>query len=189
MIAYQKEKIENAICYFAAKHKEKTGRFLFQTSLYKYLALFEFEFVKKYGQPPIGLTYRAMERGPVPLEIYGKREKYETQCFSFHKNPEGKIFIVPKNRPDLDYFSMAEQDEMIRLVEIYADEFVTSEHMSKASHSEIEAWQKAWAAKPNSIIDYKLTFGDDIETKPSDKLSPAEENFLIYKGMKEAASK
>lgn len=189
MIAYQKEKIENAICYFASKHKEKTGKFLFQTSLYKYLALFEFEFVKKHGQPPIGLTYRAMERGPVPLEIYGKRERYETPCFSFRKNPEGKIFIIPKNKPDLDYFSMAERDEMIRLVEIYADEFVTSDQMSKASHLEIAAWRKAYTMKPNSIIDYKLTFDDDLETKPPDKLSPPEENFLILKGMKEAASK
>jgi hypothetical protein len=189
MIPYQKEKIENAICYFASRHKEKTGKYLFQTSLYKYLSLFEFEFLKKYGQPPIGLTYRAMDWGPVPIEIYGKREKYDTPCFSFRKNPEGKITIVPKAKPDMDYFSMAEIDEMARLVEIYADEFVTSEDMSKASHSEISAWRKTYEKKPNEIIDFKLTFDDDIETKPPQKLSSAEENYLIYKGLKEAASK
>lgn len=189
MIAYQKEKTENAICYFASRHKEKTGKYLFQTSLYKYLSLFEFEFLKKYGQPPIGLTYRAMDWGPVPMEIYGKREKYDTPCFSFRKNPEGKITVISKGKPDMDYFSMAEIDEMARLVEIYADEFVTSEDMSKASHSEIPAWRKTYEKKPNEIIDFQLTFDEDIETKPSHKLSPAEEEFLIYKGLKEAASK
>ena len=142
MIAYQKEKTENAICYFASKHKDKTGKYLFQTSLYKYLSLFEFEFLKKYGQPPIGLTYKAMEWGPVPMEIYSKREKYDTPCFSFRKNPEGKITIIPKGKPDMDYFSMAEIEDMARLVEIYADEFVTSEDMSKANHSKIPACEK-----------------------------------------------
>ena len=46
MGAYQKEKTENAICFFASRHKEKTGKYLFQTSLYKDLALFEIEFLK-----------------------------------------------------------------------------------------------------------------------------------------------
>ena len=51
MIAYQKEKIENAVCFFASKHKEYTGKNLYQTSLFKYLALFEIEYLKETWTP------------------------------------------------------------------------------------------------------------------------------------------
>lgn len=188
MIAYQKEKMESTICFFAFKHKERTGRYLFQTSLYKYVALFEFKFLEKFGQPPIGLTYRAMERGPVPLEIYDKRDGYETECFSFRKDIEGRIKIIPKGKPDMDYFSMVEIEEMSRLVEIYADEFVNTSIMSDVSHSEIRAWRRTYAKEPNGIIDFKLNFSGDIENKSPEELTPAEENFLVLKGLEKATS-
>ena len=35
MIPYQKEKIENAICFFANEHQKKTKHPLYQTFLYK----------------------------------------------------------------------------------------------------------------------------------------------------------
>lgn len=72
MIAYQKEKIESAVCFFASKHKEYTGRNLYQTFLYKYLGLFESEYIKKYGHPPLGLKYLAMDKGPVPQKFMAK---------------------------------------------------------------------------------------------------------------------
>jgi hypothetical protein len=127
-----------------------------------------------------------MNWGPVPLEIYSNRESYDTSCFSFKKNAEGKIIITPKAKPDMDYFSMAEIEEMARLIEIYADQFVTAGNMSDASHEVISAWRKAYAHKPNSIIDFKLNFDDDVDAKPPEKLTPAEESFLVFKGLQEA---
>ncbi|GAG44260.1 unnamed protein product, partial [marine sediment metagenome] len=41
MIPYKKEKSDNAICFFAFNHKRKTGKYLPQTFLYKYLAFLD----------------------------------------------------------------------------------------------------------------------------------------------------
>jgi uncharacterized phage-associated protein len=187
MIAYQKEKIENAICFFAAEHKKATNQFLYQTYLYKYLALLEFDSIKNIGRPVLGLQYKAMEKGPVPIEIYNKRNSYKTDCFEFKQIEQG-IVIIPKGKPDLGYFSPYEIERMRRLIEIYASRFVKSKEMSESSHQEIRAWNKAWRKEKNSIIDYDLEFEDNIrEKKPSD-LTPAEESYLIYKSIEEAAN-
>ena len=105
MIPYRKEKIENAICFFAFEHKKATKKPLYQTYLYKYLAFFEFDHIKKYGRPPLGLKYLAMERGPVPIEIYEKREAYKSSCFAFKKGAEDNFVVVPNGKPNMDYFS------------------------------------------------------------------------------------
>ena len=70
MLPYRKERIENAMFFFAQKHHQKTKNYLSQTFLYKYLAFFEFRYLKATGDMPLELTYKAMERGPVPMEIY-----------------------------------------------------------------------------------------------------------------------
>lgn len=189
MIAYQKEKIENAVCFFASKHKEHTGRNLYQTFLYKYLALFEFEYIKKYGRPPLGLKYLAMEKGPVPKEIYRKRDSYKSSCAQFRKAGENQYIVVPTARPDLDFFSAAELDEMVRLIQIYADQFVDTKLMSEASHQEIKAWRETYKKNPNGEIDPKLTFGKDFEKKKTKDRSIAEEDYLIFKVIEEAGSR
>jgi len=190
MIAYQKEKIDNAICFFALRHKEETGKNLSQTFLYKYLALFEFEYLKKYGHPPLGLKYLAMERGPVPIGIYEKRATYSTSCAVFKKIEEDRFLVIAKGKPDMDYFSSAEIEEMSRLIKIYADQFVRASDISDASHEEIRAWRRIfYDKKPNAPIDYALEFEGDLNEKPSEKLSPAEESYLIFKALEEAANK
>ncbi|GMO44423.1 MAG: hypothetical protein Pg6C_06280 [Treponemataceae bacterium] len=74
MLSYRKELIENAVLFFAQKHYQKTKKYLSQTVLYKYLAFFEFRYLKKAGDMPLELTYKAMQRGPVPMEIYENRD-------------------------------------------------------------------------------------------------------------------
>ncbi|MDR3341795.1 MAG: transposase [Treponema sp.] len=39
-----------------------------------YLAFFEFRYLKKYGEMPLELEYKAWEHDPVPIEIYANRE-------------------------------------------------------------------------------------------------------------------
>jgi hypothetical protein len=189
MIAYQKERIENAICFFAAEHQKVTKKPLFQTYLYKYLAFFEFDHLKKYGHSPLGLTYRAMPRGPVPMEIYSNREKFKTPCVAFKKVGEDQYLVVSQGNPEMDYFSTTERVEMRRLIEIFADRFVDANDMSEASHQEIRAWRKAYNQKPNSIIDPGLTFEEDPKKKAAEKLTVAEETYLIVKALEEATTK
>lgn len=181
MIPYGKEKTENAIAFFAKEHRKKTRKVLFQTFLYKYLALLDFSSLEETGMPALDLTYMAMERGPVPIDIY--RNQVDTDLYAFKKNEGGGVFIIAKSEPDLDYFSDREIALMGKLIEIYAAQWVTTGVMSDVSHGEILAWQRAWRQKKNSIIDYKLNFKDDLDLKAEDKLTFPEEVFLTYRAI------
>ncbi len=187
MIPYQKEKIENAICYFASEHYKATRKPLTQTYLYKYLALLDFRTLETTGKPALGLEYMAMEKGPVPIKLYRERESIKSNCFEFRKAEGTAYQVLAKGVPDLDYFSESEMKEMKRLIEIYADGFVKASHMSEASHQEIKAWKKTYKKKPNSMIDYDLAFNDDLYTKPPELLTFAEECYLTYKALKKAS--
>ncbi len=188
MIAYQKEKVENAICFFATEHQKATKQPLYQIFLYKYLAFLEFDCIKNVGRPSLGLKYLAMKKGPVPIEIYNKRDAYRTNCFEFRKVGQDKYIIVPNGRPDLSYFSPYEISMMKRLIEIFADRFVTSNEMSEASHEEIKAWKKAWNRKENSSIEFEEEFDENPMFKDPKDLTPAEEAFLIYKGVEQTSN-
>jgi len=188
MIAYQKEKIENAICFFASKHSERTKKPLAQTFLYKYLAFLDFKSLEETGHPALGLKYLAMAKGPVPIEIYSKRKDLKTECFEFREVEGSTFIIIAKGRPNLEFFSPYEIKKMQNLVEIYADTFVKASNISEASHQDIKAWRKAYKKKENSIIEYELQFEDDIQHKDPKELKPAEENFLIYKSIEEAST-
>ena len=188
MIPYQKEKIENAICFFAKEHYKKTKKHLDMTSLFKYLAFFDFETFEKRGRPALGLKYLAMERGPVPIELYSNRAKLHSDCFAFVStgtNEKGNelYLIQPKGTPNLDYFSPSEVKEMERIIEIYADSSIKSSHRSDASHERITAWKKTWTKKHNSLIDYVLTFDKDPAEKSESDLTFAEECYLTSRAL------
>lgn len=188
MIPYQKQKIENAICFFASEYKKRTNHYLYSTYIYKFLAFLDFECIKENGRPSLGLTYIAMKRGPVPREIYNERKYLNCDCFEFKLESKDKVngkeierfIVVPKGEPNLDYFSDFEIDEMYRLIEIYADNFVKTSDISEASHETILSWKRAFRNKPNSIMEYTDEFPGNIKSKTYEKLSLQEENLLSY---------
>ena len=185
MITYQKEKIENAILFFGKEHYKKTKNYLYQTFLYKYLAFFDFNSLKATGRPALGLTYLAFERGPVPKEIYDKRKDYKINSFKFVNIGNDKIQIVPNKNvnPDLDFFSRYEINEMKRLIEIYASSYVDSNMISDCSHKEILAWKRAYDKNKNTVIDYALTFKDNIYEKNEEALTVQEEIYKTYEAI------
>jgi len=151
---------------------------LYQTFLDKYLAFLDFKSLRETGTPILGLKYKAMERGPVPEEIYNKRNENISNYFSFKKDQDG-VIIVHKKDPDLDYFSPYEINLMKQLIEIYAQNYIHTKIISDASHEDILAWKRTWKTKPNSIIDYSLEFEGNILKKSDKELSYPEENYLI----------
>lgn len=188
MIPYQKEKLENAVCFFAREHMRHTKHHLYQTFLYKYLALLDFGYLRAYGRPALGLTYQAMQMGPVPKELYDRRDDPDlSECFAFQEDESGHKAVVAKNAPDLAYFSQREIDLMKRIIEIYAQGYVTSRIMSDASHQEILAWRRTWAREPNAVIDFALEFPEDVFNKPEHQLTFPEEVFLVQKGLEHCA--
>lgn len=189
-MSYQKERIDNAILFFALNHHKKTKIFLSQTFLYKYLAFFEFRYLKKVGDMPLELTYKAMERGPVPMEIYSNRdnpEYFSKVIFEPSAMEDGKTkyTIKPKGAFNADYFADAEIEEMKNLVEIFAEKWVRATDMSDASHQDIKAWKTTYKRSPNANIDPIDEFDRDIESIPEEELKTGELKYLMHRKMAE----
>jgi len=192
MLSYQKERIENALLFFAQNHYKKTKRYLSQTFLYKYLAFFEFRYLKEYGDMPLELTYKAMERGPVPMEIYGNRDNpnyFSKVTFEPTKTNSGNsmYLIKPKGTFEPDYFAEAELEEMDHLIEMFAQKWVGSTEMSEASHQAIQAWKKTYSRQPDADIDPIEEFDRDIMAVPEDSLQNGELKYLMHRRMMELA--
>ncbi|MCL2374840.1 MAG: Panacea domain-containing protein [Treponema sp.] len=186
MLPYRKERIDNAILFFARKHRQKTHKYLSQTFLYKYLAFFEFRYLKKAGDMPLELTYRAMEHGPVPIEIYDNRGNpgyFSKVVFEPSPMENGKtrytVKPVPAKKFEPDFFAEAELEEMGSLIEIFAQRWVKAAEISEASHQDIKAWKSTYSRSPNAVIDPAEEFGRDISAVSEDMLSTEELKYLM----------
>jgi len=195
MLSYQKERIDNAILFFARKHHQKTKRHLSQTFLYKYLAFFEFRYLKAAGDMPLNLTYKAMERGPVPMEIYGSRDDpggFPKVTFEpFPTKNGGTGYLVkpkPNSRFEPDYFAEAELEEMGNLIEMFAQRWINSNEISEASHQAIRAWKKTYSRSPNANMDPIEEFDRDITAVPEDELATEELKYLTRRKALELAT-
>jgi uncharacterized phage-associated protein len=190
MLAYRKERIDNAILFFAGEHYKKTRNDLSQTALYKYLAFFEFRYLKEHGEMPLELEYQAMKHGPVPIEIYANREtKGYFASVDFETVPlknGGKGYIVkPKGIFNSDYFAETELEVMKNLIKFFAQKWVTASVMSDSSHREIRAWRKTRKEHPDAMIDPVREFDRDILTIPVEDLTPEEERYLFKRSIRE----
>lgn len=181
MIPYKDEKIKSAVAFFAKHHHKKTKRLLYQTYLYKYLAFLDFWSLRETGRPVLELKYSAMKRGPVPIEIYSKKQ--DTEKYKFKKSESGE-YIAALQDPDLDYFSQYEIELMDRLIEIFAQKWANTNTFSDASHEDIRAWKRTYyGIKKNGIIDYALEFDGDLFSKDESELTYPEEVYLTFKAV------
>ena len=183
MIPYKKEKRENAMCYFATEHYNKTGRYIPQTTLFKYLAYLDFMSLSDIGRPSLELEYKAMENGPVPYKIYNMRRNYKSRLIEFVHKGEDRFIIIARSNADLDYFSKYEIQKMDELIEKYANPNIKekdiTDRICKDSHKDIRAWKIAHDIKENTIMEYADTF-ENLFKKTENELTEAEENFLLY---------
>ena len=175
MIPYREEKIKNAAIYFTGEHRKRVKKPLYQTYLYKYLAFLDFCSIREMGRPVLDLTYRAMDLGPVPLEVYEGKEKV-TGC-KFIQDEMGEQ-VVTNLKPDLDYFSDYEIELMKRLLDFYARKWVTARTMSDATHEDILAWKRT---PRNQEIDKELEFEGDLSKKRKEDLTFPETVYLTHK--------
>ena len=192
MLSYRKERIDNVLLFFAQNHYKKTKNYLSQTFLYKYLAFFEFRYLKVVGDMPLELTYKAMERGPVPMEIYENRAKrgyFSKVIFESFQTKSGQTgyLVKPNGKFDPDYFAEAEIEEMNNLIEMFAQQWVGASEMSEASHQAIKAWKKTHFRSPNAVIDPIEEFDRDILMVPEEDLHTEELRYLMRRKMLELA--
>jgi hypothetical protein len=192
MGSYRKERIENAVLFFSQAHFKKTGKYLSQTALYKYLAFFEFRYLKNNGDMPLELNYIAMPHGPVPQEIYENRGNpgfFSLTAFEeiLFKNGSKGYIVKPIGKFNADYFSLAELEEMKNVVEIFARNWVGAAVMSDASHQAIKAWKKTFSKTPNKPIDPIDEFDRDIAAIPEKDLRTEELRYLMRRKLGEIA--
>lgn len=180
MFPYKEKKIINAITYIAQKHKQKTRRNLYQTALYKYLGFIDFTSIKEVGRPVTGLHYKAMEKGPVPIEIYFEKEYRSTDLYDFKEDQYGVYIDIKKKKCNMDYFSDYEIQLLNNYIEIFAVRYVNSNMMSDASHKNIFAWKRVYNKTPNENIKYSDEFPGDIHSYDIDKLTLPQESYLIF---------
>jgi hypothetical protein len=184
MRAYQKERFENAVCFFAQEHRRRTGRRAFQTYIYKYLALFDFLMLEQDGVPAFDIAYDAMENGPVP-NFYFDKANTDKYRFHEHKIPRRRpqYFIEPIAPPELDYFSDDELAAMRSILDEFAVPGARTGHLINATHQRLRAWVKAWSAR-DTRKRVPMRYQDQFDSSTPDDIL---ERFNMYEVLNGAA--
>ncbi len=186
MIAYSKERLDNAVAHFAKCHEEITGDRAYKTYIFKYIALFDFMILEETGKPAFDINYDAFERGPVPTELYDHIDEYSSSFFSIIDDENGNHFISPSQNINMDYFSKFEQEKINQVVEESIFPGMKTDDVCNKTHVDILAWQIAWENRGTSRrvpMDYSEEFKNILDKEEAD-LSPEEESFLVYRGLK-----
>lgn len=143
-------KLKNIILYFIEQYNgvffTKMNKLLFYTDFYSY---------KKLCKGMTGLSYKAIQRGPVPIRwdrIYSFFDDIQQDIIHFNSGAEGTK-LVSSISPDLAEFSENE----LRILESICIRFKSenSTQISGISHNE-DAWQKY--VDSGKIIDYNMAF-------------------------------
>jgi uncharacterized phage-associated protein len=163
IITHSREKLINAVLYFAQKTK-KCGK----TKLMKLLYLLDFQHFKETGKPVTDLEYLALDFGPVPKAFYEEISSSPKQDLKSLVTIAGtgdfpgdfqKISPQKGKKPDMDFFSPREKKLLEKIVYVYKD--VNAEEISEISHLPDQPWDKTKNTKGMySLIDYILAIDD-----------------------------
>lgn len=190
VIFYRRQKILNAVAYFASEFFKRRGYYPRQTWIYKMLALLDFGMLRKSGTPCLGLNYYAMEMGPVPQELYNSRHCLGNEKFEFISTDRGWR-VEARGEPDLDFFSDDELDEMDSIIDTYVTENADLNGLIDASHEKIRAWRVAWEqakrlGKGKMFMEFADEFDEGLFSKSEEELTPEESRFLCFYEMTKA---
>lgn len=181
LITHEREKLVNAILYFA--HGTK---YLGKIKLFKLLYLLDFEHFRQTGRSVTGLDYRAWKFGPVPVEVMQEWDEPEPDLAAAISIQPEPVFdyvretVVPKVPFDDSHFTKREQRIMGDLAARYRDTY--SPAMIDVTHAENGAWAKVWqdGRGMNEAIPYALGL---------DANSPFRDSILEIAGEQEAIRK
>lgn len=164
IITYHREKLINAITYFA-RHTKKCG----MTKLMKLLYFLDFMHFKQTGKSVTGLDYYAWKRGPVPKtlwkEMSGDMGDDLKKAISIVTIENFKKIVAKKKKFDDKHFTKRE----IRLLELTADIFKEADagQMVMVSHLKNEPWDRTLKKKGKlAKIDYMLAIDDADDSLP-----------------------
>lgn len=159
IITHHREKLINAIIYFA-KNTKKCGK----VKLMKLLYFLDFMHFKQTGKSVTGLKYYAWDKGPVPKDLFeeisgdmGEDLKKAIAIVPFDRFQK----IVPKRaqRFDSTHFTKREINLLKMTADIFKD--ANAEQMTMVSHLRKEPWDKTRNEKGLfAEIDYMLAIDD-----------------------------
>lgn len=143
-------RVKNVILY----HIAKLGG-VFSTKMNKLLFYTDFLSYKNYGVGITGLSYKAIQYGPVPERwnvIYGSIDDIKTEIIAFPSGNSGEK-LCSDIEPDMQEFSKADVDILEAVIMKFKN--VTANDISAISHNE-DAWLKY--KDTNCNIDYNEAF-------------------------------
>lgn len=166
LVSHEREKLINAIIYFA-QHTKHLGKI----KLFKLLYLLDFEHYRSTGRSVTGLKYHAWPLGPVPLSLAQEWEELQPDMAACVSIQPEKIIdyyreTVVANAPfDDSHFSKREMRIMADIAGRYRDEL--SYKMIDVTHAENGAWATVWqdGAGRDKPIDYTLAIADDAPNR------------------------
>lgn len=144
------ERLHNVLRYFVSK----SGG-VFNTKMNKLLFYADFYHYRQHGQAITGLSYKAIQFGPVPMRwdrVYSLYDDIHQDIVEFGRDVAGSK-LVSDSLPDMSLFSDAE----VGTLDFISDTFLnmSAKEISLLSHDE-EAWKK-YVGK-NELIDFNLAF-------------------------------
>jgi uncharacterized phage-associated protein len=162
LITHEREKLLNAIIYFA-----KNTRDCGVTKLIKLIFLLDFEHFKQTGRSVTEMEYQAWWRGPVPPALWHEIDDPKpdfAEHVAFTVVPAGdyeRNEAVPLRDFDPRYFSRRELHLMEQIAEKYRT--ANSSEMVDVTHAENQVWDKVYQGGKgqNNPIPYELALEDE----------------------------
>lgn len=172
IITHHREKLINAIIYFAGKTK-----YCGKTKLMKLLYFLDFTHFKQTGKSVTGLTYYAWQMGPVPKDLFEElsgKMKPDMKAAIQGLSGEGFQQIQPKAKFDNQYFSKKEMELLEGIAFIFKD--AKADAMVEASHLKNEPWDRTLTGKGEfKKIDYMLAVDSEVVSLSYDEASERNE--------------
>ena len=162
LVSHQREKLINAIVYFAENTK-----YCGKIKLFKLLYLLDFQHFRQTGRSVTGGDYRAWKMGPVPFGLVQEWDALEPDLAEAIEIKPEKVIdytretVVVKQRFDDSHFSKRELSIMQSLVQRFHDDY--SQSMVNVTHAERGPWAKIWdnGQGNDERIPYSLSVTDD----------------------------
>jgi len=162
LIHHEREKLINAILYFARETK-----YLGKIKLFKLLYLLDFEHFRQTGRSVTGLDYQAWKFGPVPVDVMEEWDQPEPDWAAVIDIQPERVFdyvrqtVLPMAEFDDSHFTKRELRIMDQLAARYRD--TLSPAMIDVTHAENGAWAKVWRDGLGNFgaIPYELSLPED----------------------------
>jgi len=177
ILTHHREKLINAIIYFAKKTK-----YCGKTKLLKLLYYLDFWHFKETGKSVTGLYYSTWEMGPVPTVLFKELSNMNFDLASSIKIVKtGNLQkIAPLKNFDLKFMTKREKRILYTVVEIFRDS--KAEEMVDSTHLNNSPWDTTIKEKGYDVeIDYLLALDNDANSlKLNDVIDRNKERQEMY---------